>query len=480
MIPLLAFLPLLSPAVPARAAGDEALRRATVQIQFVSRAPDWDQPWQYGGEGGGSGSGVIVAGHRILTNAHVVADSTYLAVRKAGDVKSYKARVRFVAHDGELALLSVDDESFFKGTKPVTLGDLPSPRDKLTVYGFPTGGSDLSITEGVVSRVGVVAYAHSLRKLLAVQTDAAINPGNSGGPVFMDGKLAGIAFQHLVSRGAENIGYAVPVPLIKRFLRDVSDGRYDGIPALGIVWQETENPALRRAYGLPDDASGVLINKVQYGASASGVIEPDDVLMKLDGVAIGQNGTVPLRGDERIDFGDLISRRQVGRKMSAVVIRGGKTLDLELTLKPLVDLVPGPRYDMRPSYFVLGGLVFMRLSEDFLRAHGGGTYALREMQSEGVVTKDRPQVVVLANVLADEVNRGYHGWGLMSVKSVNGRPIGDMKDLVAAAAVPRDGRQVIEFGNGSRAVLDAAAAARAQPEILARYGVASDRSADLR
>lgn len=474
---LLALLPALL-CVPARAA-DDAPRRATVQISFVSREPDWSQPWQFGHQQSGSGSGVVIAGRRILTNAHVAADATYLTVRKAGDAKKYPAHVLFVAHDGETALLTVDDPSFFDGTAPAEFGDLPSPRDKLVVYGFPTGGTELSTTEGVVSRVGAVTYSHSGRRLLAIQTDAAINPGNSGGPVFKDGKVVGIAFQHLVSPGAENIGYVVPVPLIQRFLSDVKDGSYHGIPALGVNWQETENQALRRALGLSEDGAGVLITRIQYGSSAWGVFQPGDVLVKLDGVAIAQNGTVPLRRDERVDLGDLVARRQIGEALDAVVVRGGKPATLKLTLKRLVELVPGPRHDVVPSYFILGGFVFMPLSEDFFRAHGGGTYRLRSLATDDVATPERAQVVVLSQVLADEVNRGYHGWGLMAVEKLNGRPVGDLKAFVAAAASPVDGRQVIEFDNGTRAVLDADAAAKALPAILARYGAAKDRSPDL-
>ncbi|MDE2490540.1 MAG: trypsin-like peptidase domain-containing protein [Elusimicrobia bacterium] len=475
-----ALLTLFLAAPSARAASDEALRRATVQIQFVSRDPDWGQPWQYGPQQAGSGSGVVLPGHRILTNAHVVSDATYLTVRKAGGVRNYTAHVQFVANDGETAILTVDDPSFFDGLKPVTFGKMPYPGDHLSVYGFPTGGTDLSVTEGVVSRVGVVVYAHSGRKLLAVQTDAAINPGNSGGPVFKDGKLVGIAFQHLQGSGTENIGYVVPIPMIERFLKDVSDGHYGGIPAIGIVWQETENPALRAAYGLKDDDSGVLINKIEYGSSAWGVLRPGDVLVRLAGETIGQNGTVPLRGDERVDFGNLVSMRQIGDRVPVEVVRDGKLVKLELTLKPLVDLVPGPQYDVRPSYCVIGGMVFMPLSDDFLRAHGGGTFRLRSISDNDVVTKDRSQVVVLAQVLADEVNRGYHRWGLAAIRKLNGREIGSMKELVAAAAHPIDGRDVFEFDGGSRAVLDAAAAEKAMPRILERYGVSSALSPDLR
>lgn len=67
-----------------------------------------------------------------------------------------------------------------------------------------TGGDNISVTKGVVSRVEPTQYVHGATQLMAIQIDAAINPGNSGGPAIMGNKVAGVAFQNL--SGAENIG----------------------------------------------------------------------------------------------------------------------------------------------------------------------------------------------------------------------------------------------------------------------------------
>jgi S1-C subfamily serine protease len=477
---------LLSLAVSASAAtNDRDMRRSTVQIHFVASAPDYTQPWQPGRQGGGTGSGVVIEGRRILTNGHVVANAAYLSVRKSGDVKKYPARVAFVGHDGETAVITVDDESFFEGTVPAKFGGLPYQRDKVAVYGYPIGGTDLSVTEGIVSRVGVTVYSHSARALLAIQTDAAINPGNSGGPVFQDGKLIGIAFQH--SAQAQNIGYVVPMSVIERFLRDIKDGRYDGIPDLGIWWQSTENDGLRKTLGLPMDNSGVHVTKIAYGASAWDTLKEGDALVKIDGVKIGQDGTIPFRDDERIDFSDMISRRQTGEKIDAVVVRGGKEQTVKITMKPSSDLVPGPRYDARPSYFIAGGLVFMPLTDELIGARGAG-FRVRSLSSDGMPVPERTEVVVLSHVLAHDFNRGYHSWSMAPVTRVNGRFIGKLSDLVEAFKAPVAGRHDIELehysgygeNKGTRIVLEAEQAAKVLPAIMARYGVPHDRSDDLK
>jgi S1-C subfamily serine protease len=474
-------------AVPALAEqnNDRDMRRATVQIHFTASSPDYAQPWQPGRQGGGTGSGIVISGHRILTNGHVVANAAYLSVRKSGDIKKWPARVAYAGHDGETAIITVDDEAFFEGTVPAKFGGLPSQRDKVAVYGYPIGGTDLSVTEGIVSRVGVTVYTHSSRALLAVQTDAAINPGNSGGPVFQDGKLIGIAFQHSV--GAQNIGYVVPMPIVERFLKDIKDGHYDGIPDLGIWWQGTENESLRKTLGLPDDNTGVLITKVGYGSSAWDALKEGDALTKLDGVKIGQDGTIPFREDERIEFTDLVSRRQIGEKLDATVVRAGKEQAVKIVMRPAADLVPGPKYDAKPSYFILGGLVFMPLTDELIGARGAG-FRVRSLSADGMPTPERTQAVVLSHVLAHDFNRGYHSLSMAPVTRVNGKSIGKLSDLVEAFKTPIGGRHEIEIehysgygeNKGARIVLDAAGAAKVLPAILSRYGVPADRSDDLK
>ena len=98
----------------------------------------------------------------------------------------------------------------------------------MLAYGFPTGGTSLSITKGIVSRIEFVPYSFPTSGL-RIQIDAAINPGNSGGPAVAGDKMIGLAFSHMVN--AENIGYIIPNEEIELFLKDVADGQYDGKPA---------------------------------------------------------------------------------------------------------------------------------------------------------------------------------------------------------------------------------------------------------
>ncbi len=254
-----------------------SLTDTVVKVFVTTNKMDYYRPWQSEGIRAGSGSGVIITGNRILTNAHVVSNHTFIQVKKDADSKKYTAEVVAIGHDCDLALLEVHDSSFFEDVAPLEFGNLPKQQDSVVVIGYPQGGGKISITEGVVSRVEITSYAQSARKLLTVQIDAAINPGNSGGPVVKDNKLVGIAMQ--VFQAGQNIGYMIPVPVIEHFFKDLEDGNYEGFPLLGIDFKNTENTALRKYYGITQEEGGVLVTRVLPFSPASGKVEEGDTIL---------------------------------------------------------------------------------------------------------------------------------------------------------------------------------------------------------
>jgi hypothetical protein len=354
----------------------------------------------------------------------------------------------------------------------------------VAVYGFPVGGDELSITEGVVSRIEVSTYAHSHRPLLNVQTDAAINPGNSGGPVFMGNKMVGVAFQGMNAVMAQNTGYFVPVPIIRRFLDETAQGRYRGVPSLGIFVQAMENPSLRRYYGLQDEQPGILVTRVAYGSTAWGQLQEDDVLTSIAGFPIARDKTISFRPGERVDFNYPVNLGHVGGPLQVGILRKKQPMELALTLKPDVELVPLPAYDQAPSYFIFDGLVFTPFNMNYPGLSKDNHPELRAIFFHGLPTPDQKQVVLLNHVLAHEINKGYDGpFNLLMITKVNGHKVTEMADLPAAFKDPHDGLHTIEFDKpkeaGTMIALDAAASPAASAEILRQYNIPSDRSADL-
>ena len=463
------------------------LKDAVVKIYAVTNQYNYYEPWQKMGQNSRNGSGCIISGKRILTNAHVLANQTFIQVRRAGEAKKYTAEVEVVAHECDLAILKVNDDSFFSGVEPIDIGSLAEIRDKVAVYGFPEGGDKLSITEGVVSRVENRRYTHSMAELLACQIDAAINSGNSGGPVMKGDKLVGVAFQSISRNDAKNIGYMVPTPIVDHFLTDIKDGKYDGIPNLGIAWQDTENPDIRREYGMTAQQTGVLVYKIYPDSPTKGILETEDIILSIDGKTVENDGTIEFREGERTSFNHLIQNKYINDTVEFDVLRKNKITTLRVKLfkppKPL-RLVPYEQYDVAPTYYILGGLVFQPLTVNFLKLWGDKWYheASKNLLNQyyyGQPSEDKREIVILSKVLADEINVGYHNVHDKIVHYVNDKRIANMNDLVNAFESYRGKYHVILDEMGYRIVLEKKKVDDNGQKILQKYGINSNRSRDL-
>ena len=452
---------------------------AVVRIYATTQTPDYESPWQSESPEQGTGSGVVLSEGRVLTGAHVVANATFLQVQKLADPVKYVARVESICHDTDLALLRIESPEFMRDVTVAELGGLPSLRDPVSVVGYPVGGEEISITEGVVSRVEVQRYAHSQRHLLAATVDAAINPGNSGGPVILDGKVVGIAFQSLEE--GENIGEMVPTPVIEHFLASAGDGAQVEVPGLGVYWQSLENPALRASLGL-GDRSGVLVRAVDYDSSAWGTLRPGDVLLEIAGHPIADNGTIRYADRYRTSYWVLLGELGIGERLDFRILREGALQEVSIELRRARYLVPRTAHDSPPTWFVYAGLVFQALTCDYLRCWdewwNDGPKEFLYLYHSGRVTEERQEVVVLSQVLADEVNVGYEGFHTESIRLVNGVAPRDMREFVSLVDACEERVELVTSGDG-RIVFDAAEAREACPHILQRYGIPADRSADL-
>jgi len=457
------------------------INKAVVKIFAIASYPNFYMPWQFKPQQGGIGSGVILDGQRILTNAHLVANSVFIQVKKAGDPKRYLAQVRAVGHQCDLAILEVEDKSFFQGTQSLELGDLPDPQDEVSVFGYPKGGNEISITKGIVSRIEQMVYAHGNFQLLGVQIDAAINPGNSGGPVLKDSQVVGIAMQAL--RQGENIGYIIPTPVINHFIKDLEDGRYDGFPDDGVMVQPMENDALRDYHGMGKNETGVLVSRVVYGGSGFGYILPGDVVTSISGVDVANDGTVKLKDDLRVSADYLVRSRLLGEEIEFGVIRDKKRMTVKFPLAPERPLIPLV-YDRTPTYYIFGGMVFMPLTQNYLMEWGrvwnrDAPPSLVSEAEGAIVTEERSEIVFLSNTLAHPVNQGYQEIFYRVVEKVNGQKVGDMKTM-ARLLKQSDGRYTtIELEHGLKIIVDNQEAAAAEDEILTRSGSARRFSPDL-
>lgn len=454
---------------------------AVVRIEVTSQEADYRSPWNAGRLEGGVGSGFVISvekrGKRILTNAHVVSNARFITITREGAPHPSTARVEFIAHDCDLALLSVDDPSFLAGMPALEFGPVPRIESAVSVYGYPLGGERPSVTRGVVSRVDFEQYSHSgVDSHLVIQIDAAINPGNSGGPVLQEGKVVGVAFQGYSGVVAQNIGFMIPTPVISRFLRDLSKGAYTGYTDLSIVYRPLINPASRRALGLAQDDRGVLVTDVLEEGSAEGFLRKGDILLSVEGLPVASNGRVELEG-QAMEMEEVVERKLDGEQVSFDLLREGKPLRVTFPLKGTRPFRMQSRaYDEKPRYLLHGGLLFQPLDRNLLEACGGGDLRLRWTFDEYVrkhLYREKPEVVVLSRVLADRVNKDCDGLRTGIVETVNGKAIRRLSDVREALHAGGRFDVITLAGQGAPIVLKHEEALKANPAIMERYSVPS-------
>ncbi|MFI2812062.1 S1C family serine protease [Microbulbifer sp. JSM ZJ756] len=464
----------------------EQLKRSIIKIYTTAAAPDYFNPWSLLNPKQLSGSGAVIDDERILTNAHVVANGSFIQVQRHGDAQKFRAHVEFVSHDADLALLRVEDESFFDTTRPLDLGELPDLQEEVSVYGYPIGGKSLSITRGVLSRIEHQFYAHAGSYLMAGQIDAAINPGNSGGPVISGGRIVGVAMQTNHSKGAENLGYFVPPSVIEHVLEDAEDGVHQGFPELGAVTQSMESPAMKQAAGLADGQEGALVVKVFSDSPAAEVLQTGDVLLEVDGYEVAADRTVEWRENQRTNYHYAADLYHVGDRLPVKFARAGEVMEAEIELaapSPSRSLVLSEKFDQRPRYYIYGGVVFVPLNMNLIKRWGNNwhskapieyLYARNQWSEQG-----RRELVVALKVLPAGVNLGYHDWKNWIIDSVNGHRVADFDEF--AQFMEGNEQQFVELRDesGYRMVLDAAAAREQEPLILQTYHIPHRHSPGL-
>src|SRR6202142_1156178 len=305
-----------------------AIENAVVKIFATMRYPDPFKPWTKQAPSEATASGVVIEGKRILTNAHVVLYASQVQVQANAAGDKILASVEAIAPGIDLAVLKLDDASFFDSHPAVARANkLPQIKDPVLTYGFPTGGSSLSITKGIVSRIEFAQYNYPTFGL-RIQIDAAINPGNSGGPAIAGDKMIGLAFSRL-GGDSQNIGYIIPNEEVDLFLKDIASGHYVGKASMHDDLQTLENPALREYLKLDKSVEGMVVHRPDK-SDASYPLKEWDVLTRIGDTPIDNQGMVKIDKDLRVSFGYMIQKVAKDGKLPLTLVRAGKTLKVEL------------------------------------------------------------------------------------------------------------------------------------------------------
>src|SRR5438309_3279577 len=445
------------------------IHKSLLRITSTEVGPDYRAPWNTGAIGRGVGAGFVIDGPRIMTNAHVVSNTRYLTVERDGDPNKYPARVVFVAHDCDLALITVDSPEFFKYMVPLGFGGIPELASTVSAYGYPIGGERMSVTTGIVSRIDFQLYTHSsIDSHLAIQISAQINPGNSGGPVMQNAKVVGVAFQGYSGDVAQGVAYMVPTPVIRRFLKDIEDGHYDKYVDLGITYSKLQNPAQRKFLGLKEDGRGVLVTTVVAAGPCAKILREGDVLLTINDHPIASDASVELEG-EHVEMPEVVERKFKGDMVKFDIWRDKQPASVKIVLSTVWPyFVQGHSYDVRPRFVVYGGLLFQPMSLDLIEAYQPTDLRIRHYFDYFVLEQiylEHPDVIVLTNILPDPINTFLAPYRGGIVDEINGKKIRTLDELAKTFSEPTERFVVKMIGDGPPLVLDPKQAEAARERI---------------
>jgi S1-C subfamily serine protease len=468
-------------------AAEAKIRDSVVKISATMRVPDLTKPWTKHSPSEASGTGVVIEGKRILTNAHVVTYASQLFVEGNQSSEKLPAQVVAVSPGIDLAVLRLEDESFFDKRVPLPRTTaLPEVKESVLTYGYPQGGSTLSITKGIVSRIEFTSYNDDVSGV-RVQVDAAINPGNSGGPALIDGKMIGVIFSKLTQ--SDNIGYIIPSEEVDLFLKDVSDGHYDGKPAMHEPLQTLENDALRTFLRLDRKTQGMVVHSPNP-ADPEDPLRPFDLITKIGDQEIDNTGMVKINDRLRLNFHYLIQKLAKDSKVPLTIVRQGKTMKIDLPLRSHYPKLIEPLRGKYPSYFVYGPLVFSPVTTELASAFGFGRIAsvLAAIGSPLVTRRgDYPRfegeelVVVASPMFPHKIGKGYDNPNFKVVKEINGIRVKNIRHMVELLRDSKEKYTTISFDDraSETIVFDHQEALKATDDVLSDNGIRQQASDDL-
>lgn len=278
-------------------------------------------------DGEAKGSGVVISDKGyIATNNHVISGAQQIQVTLASGAV-YSAKVVGTDTTTDLAVIKLDNPPSDLKVAEFADSDNLAVGEAVMAIGNPLGYDDTATT-GIVSAlnrpVTVTDDDNNAIVTNAVQIDAAINPGNSGGPTFnAAGQVIGInssiasTASSSGTAGSIGIGFAIPSNLVKRVTNEIIDNGSVKHVVLGITIKSSSVEADGVTRGCAQ------VQAVTDGGPASKAgVKAGDSIVAFNGKAVNNNYS--LLG--------YVRASAMGDKVKLTVVRGGNTMDLEVTL----------------------------------------------------------------------------------------------------------------------------------------------------
>lgn len=419
--------------------------RSVVRVNSTLQSWNTWQPWEKDAPIRRRALGAIVAPGLVLTTAEMAADAIFIEFESIDGTRLTPAKALAIDLEANLALLCGQQEAkaadFFQGSQPFSIAEAPGTGDDFALVQAEANGQVLETSGkflGVeLSQPSIPGGGFLTYKIKASMQNAA---SSYSLPVLRGGRLCGMLFSYDAKDQLCEVG---STEIMGRFIREASDGTWDGFPSLGVSISTTEDPSFRQWLKLGEEQGGIYVSKVRKdSAAASANIRPGDVILSIKGLPIDRRGYC-----SHPTYGNLLwahwirGETSIGESIELTIWRDGAAQSITATLNREDEskkLVPLHLHNQAPNFLLKGGLVFQELSLPLLKAFGKDweTQAPLDLldayrNPDAYESKTR-RIVILSGVIPTPATVGYEQLRSLIVGKVNGKPVLDMQSLLNA------------------------------------------------
>ncbi len=437
----------------------DSIKKSLVRINSTIQTWSASQPWDKSAPTNRRALGVLISENCVLTTAEMAADASYIELENADSTRKLPAKVIAIDYEANLALLEPnngDSKSFFSELESISLGNPATIGDRVDVWQLEDSGMPI-ITNATIQTADIVSSFAQGHFFLTYEAKGSMQSASNSFtvPVIHQGELLGLLSSY---DAKDQIIDIIPPEIIRSFIDDAADGKYEGFPSLGIAITSTVDPNFREWLRLSDDVGGLYITEVRNGSAAQKAgLEKGDVIIEVDGKAIGRRGYYTDARYGRLYWSHLIrGSLKTGDRVELKILRQGQEVSKTATLaRPGKRLVAHYTYDQAPRYLVKGGLIFQELTATYLKAFGNDWETKAPLNLLDVLAspedyeEGRNHLVFLSAVIPTPATTGYEQLRHFIVTNVNGHEIADIQSLIEAFKTPdSDGLHTIEFADG--------------------------------
>ncbi len=405
----------------------ERVHDTVVQVFTQIAAVDLLQPYKTPSQGAAYGSGFFINEQGdLITNAHMVsqARAVWIQIPSLGR-RIIDVEVVGMSPDRDLALLRVTDEGLDIIRKelgavpylPLGDSDLLRRSDEVLALGYPLGQQSLKSTTGVISG----------REHHMIQMSAAINPGSSGGPlVNIKGEVVGVNSAGITE--AQNVGYAIPINILKLILPDFYKVKIVRKPFLGVLFNNG-SAALTEFLGNPQPGGCYVVEIIKNSTFDKAGVQRGDMIYEINGYSVDGFGEMRVPwSEDKISITEYPARLSIGEEISLVIYRRGERKEFSVSFsasKPPVIHRVYPGYEPI-DYEVFGGMVVMELNINHVRLlsdHAPGLLKYGEIKNQS------ESVIIITHIFPDSQLFRSRTISLgTTLNKVNGMQVKTLKD----------------------------------------------------